>query len=574
MQAGATNKELKDRLRHNLVNNIQIRDAMTRTKNRVLSQNTRRKEVKSSMKDNSMSNRKYFRNSRLILDNNHSVCSDRKSRNNKAIYNINVTTVYVQKNYGTKDKTRIRSPDPVSNNSSIVSPPPHHAGVPKRNRNKKLIIRGDYKNPTTCQKNKDTKRSVSPFPGSSISGISTTTKGIDPQFIRKLANNKKIVLPSDVMSSPKSTYSRKSLFKKVYPTAKKSQYDYNKEICPKDEDFSNIYTTEMEYRKDLTKLLEKSDPSEEKLRENLICKIKKICDEYELSDDTFFRTIFLYDFNRRVVHSDWEENCLLENKPLKDLFIFGEGEAGDKKLMQYGKFFDILSCLTICVKYYEHERESPGLIHILKFFRMEKLAVKIKTDEPEIKNMTDISSLILDIIYEYICEKQMEILFRINWKMQIVNPKHFIDHYIRVLPSLKILQLIATKQKKILNTEEAKEKNYLDNSHPSKDLEYSHGLLREEIEDCIYSITKLSPLVPSYIEYNSAEVASAALTLSIKHSVKTILNEGECNRADVEKLKALYSRWTSALLKKNQLSKDRVAEFCVLLEVFLTKVSE
>mmetsp|Transcript_1071 Transcript_1071/g.1060 ORF Transcript_1071/g.1060 Transcript_1071/m.1060 type:complete len:127 (-) Transcript_1071:372-752(-) len=126
--------------------------------------------------------------------------------------------------------------------------------------------------------------------------------------------------------------------------------------------------------------------------------------------------------------------------------------------MQYGKFFDILSCLTICVKYYEHERESPGLIHILKFFRMEKLAVKIKTEEPEIKNMTDISSLILDIIYEYICEKQMEILFRINWKMQIVNPKHFIDHYIRVLPSLKILQLIATKQKKILNTEEAKEK--------------------------------------------------------------------------------------------------------------------
>lgn len=93
---------------------------------------------------------------------------------------------------------------------------------------------------------------------------------------------------------------------------------------------------------------------------------------------------------------------MLENKPLEELFSFGEGEAGLKKLKQYRKFFEILSCLTISIKYFEHERESPGVIHILRFFRMEKLNVKIKIDEKELKDVPDITDLVLDIIYEYI----------------------------------------------------------------------------------------------------------------------------------------------------------------------------
>lgn len=52
-------------------------------------------------------------------------------------------------------------------------------------------------------------------------------------------------------------------------------------------------------------------------------------------------------------------------------------------MMQYSKFFEILSWLTIAIKYYEHERVSPGVIHILRFFRMEKLNVKIKADLSE-----------------------------------------------------------------------------------------------------------------------------------------------------------------------------------------------
>lgn len=73
------------------------------------------------------------------------------------------------------------------------------------------------------------------------------------------------------------------------------------------------------------------DPDEDKLRENLICKVKKICDDFELSDDTFFRTVFIYDFQRRAKAYDYEKNCILENKTLAELFKFGEGEVGDKK---------------------------------------------------------------------------------------------------------------------------------------------------------------------------------------------------------------------------------------------------
>lgn len=181
--------------------------------------------------------------------------------------------------------------------------------------------------------------------------------------------------------------------------------------------------------------------------------------------------------------------------------------------------------------------------------------------------MDDLSDLILDIIYEYICEKQTEILFKVNWKMQVVNPKHFIDHFVRVLPSLDALQMISTRQNKILKSEESQEERKIDfrkhslRSPTSKEKKITYKVLRDEIEDCIDSVAKLAPLVPCYIEFNSAEVASAALMIAIKHSIKTILNEGDCDQEEVNRLKLLYSRWTASLFKKYYLSKSRVTEF-------------
>lgn len=45
---------------------------------------------------------------------------------------------------------------------------------------------------------------------------------------------------------------------------------------------------------------------------------------------------------------------------------------------------------------------SPGVMHILKFFRMERLNVKIKADVDELAEIDDMQEIILEIIYEYI----------------------------------------------------------------------------------------------------------------------------------------------------------------------------
>ena len=72
---------------------------------------------------------------------------------------------------------------------------------------------------------------------------------------------------------------------------------------------------------------------------------------------------------------------------------------------------------------------SPGVIHILKFFRMERLNVKIKAEMEELEEIDDLQEIILEISYEYICEKQTEIIYKIDWRMQIVNVKHFIGKF-------------------------------------------------------------------------------------------------------------------------------------------------
>lgn len=57
-----------------------------------------------------------------------------------------------------------------------------------------------------------------------------------------------------------------------------------------------------EFRRDFPQILTKNNKTEAdlKLRENLICKIKRVWDEFKLSDDTFFRTVFLYDLQDRI----------------------------------------------------------------------------------------------------------------------------------------------------------------------------------------------------------------------------------------------------------------------------------
>ena len=213
-----------------------------------------------------------------------------------------------------------------------------------------------------------------------------------------------------------------------------------------------------------------------------------------------------------------------------------------------------------------------GLYIFSSFFRMEKLNVKIKSDLKELEEVDDMQDIILEIIYEYISEKQTEILFKIHWKMQIVNVKHFIDHYVRLLPDFKKLQLSSIKH------------HFSNKNHDShggvgigqmpRKLRSLQEWLNEEIEDCIDSVAKLSPLVPSYIDYNSAEVGSASLMIAIKHSIKTIHQEAQWDKEDLNTIKSMYSRWAFGLFKEYQISKDRLSEFWESLEDFLNKVWE
>ena len=51
--------------------------------------------------------------------------------------------------------------------------------------------------------------------------------------------------------------------------------------------------------------------------------------------------------------------------------------------------------------------------------------------------------------------------------------------------------------------------------------------LNDEIEDWIDSVSKLSPLVPWYLDYSSAEIGSSSLVIAIKHSLKTLQTDGK-----------------------------------------------
>lgn len=72
-------------------------------------------------------------------------------------------------------------------------------------------------------------------------------------------------------------------------------YNSNQEIWEIDEDFLELRRAEREYKRRIVPLL-KLDELDQDNRENLIWKIKKIWDTFELSDNTFYTSVLLNDF--------------------------------------------------------------------------------------------------------------------------------------------------------------------------------------------------------------------------------------------------------------------------------------
>ena len=72
-------------------------------------------------------------------------------------------------------------------------------------------------------------------------------------------------------------------------------FDSIKEIWEIDEDFFELRRAEREYKRRIITFINLDEVDQDN-RENLIWKIKKICDTFELSDDTFYSSVLLNDF--------------------------------------------------------------------------------------------------------------------------------------------------------------------------------------------------------------------------------------------------------------------------------------
>lgn len=128
----------------------------------------------------------------------------------------------------------------------------------------------------------------------------------------------------------------------------------------------------------LTKVEGLTDKQKIEYRENIVCKIKKITDSFKLQDETFYRSVFLYDYYDQLKDSfrnDKEHKIKVE---IEDSFEFGTTEEEEIRKWKYVKFFESLSAIAIIIKFVESDRNSPKVLDLLKFYWAEKLNLDIK----------------------------------------------------------------------------------------------------------------------------------------------------------------------------------------------------
>lgn len=115
-------------------------------------------------------------------------------------------------------------------------------------------------------------------------------------------------------------------------------FNTNNEICEKDEDFQELQNTENDYKVFINGCFDTSRLDHE-TRENIICKIKKICDTFELKDETFYSSVLLNDLQ---IMSDPE--MIKEGKfSLHELFDFTKMSNGQDKCQRYETFFEAVA---------------------------------------------------------------------------------------------------------------------------------------------------------------------------------------------------------------------------------------
>lgn len=88
----------------------------------------------------------------------------------------------------------------------------------------------------------------------------------------------------------------------------------------------------------------------------------------------------------------------------------------------------------VAMKFYDYELMTPSLRQILKYFKVGKMNLSSKDDSIDSEKIRDIQEIVFETVYEYICERQMDLMFRVDWKMPMITIKHFVDHFRQILP--------------------------------------------------------------------------------------------------------------------------------------------
>ena len=140
--------------------------------------------------------------------------------------------------------------------------------------------------------------------------------------------------------------------------------------------------------------------------------MKKICDTFELWDETFYTSVLLNDLQTMAkVTRKFKD----KKRKLEDIFDFTKVSNGKDKWARYETFFEAVACIVICIKFYEHEKESPFTKEILEFFEIENLAPLVKCDTSN-DSLVD-EKHVIDVLYDFVCAKQLEILLKIEFKI-------------------------------------------------------------------------------------------------------------------------------------------------------------
>ena len=101
-----------------------------------------------------------------------------------------------------------------------------------------------------------------------------------------------------------------------------------------------------------------------------------------------------------------------------------------------------------------------------------------------------------------------------------------------------------------------------------------HKMFREEVLELVDDIGKMSPLVPEFIYFSSAEIATAVFLVTINYAAKLLCSKFETDKPKICDLRDMYIRVFKITYMKYQMDKQRINKFAITLNEVLIRVNE